>query len=83
MKYFKGDIKAIDLAIKALNMSTDRKSLQANINFITDYYIGHPSGSLPKHLNTHRSIIAREKWNERRSKKLVDAATQSVIGAHG
>lgn len=44
------DIKALQYAKKWLNQSTSRKMLTANLNFLLDYYLVHPSKELPGHL---------------------------------
>jgi hypothetical protein len=44
------DIEVLRYARTALNHSTSRRMLEANLEFLWDYYIGRPSKSLPKHL---------------------------------
>lgn len=44
------DIKALRAACKALEKSTSRKMLLANLEFINDRFVTHPAKSLPKHL---------------------------------
>lgn len=44
------DIKALKYAKKWLDQSTSRKMLKANLSFLLDYYLVHPSKELPEHL---------------------------------
>jgi len=45
------DIKALKGAARALNGCTSRRTLNAALSFLVDYYITHPSPQLPAHLN--------------------------------
>jgi hypothetical protein len=51
------DIKALSQAVRALNQSSCQQMLQANLQFLVDYFLWHPSSSLPKHLQN-------DKWKE-------------------
>lgn len=44
------DIKALKGAGKALAMSSSRRMLLANLEFLWDYFVRHPSKQLPPHL---------------------------------
>lgn len=44
------DIKALAGAIKALDKSTSKKMLKANLDYLVDRYINHPAKTLPEHL---------------------------------
>lgn len=44
------DVLALKGAIKALNGSTSRKMLRANLAYLIDLYITHPGAGLPEHL---------------------------------
>jgi hypothetical protein len=44
------NISALRGAIKSLNRSTSRQMLKANLDFIWDYFIAHPSRELPNRL---------------------------------
>lgn len=50
MKRQDHDILALKQAVKALNRSTSRKLLEANLRYLWGRYITHPSSSLPEHL---------------------------------
>ena len=54
MKKLDKDIRALSGATRALNLSTSRRMLLANLKFLCDRYIDRPSRYLPKHL---------QKWN--------------------
>jgi hypothetical protein len=51
MKRIDPDIKAIAACIRALDGSSSRDMLAANMEFLYDRYIRHPSRSLPVHLH--------------------------------
>jgi len=42
--------QAIKGCIRALDKSSSRKMLEANLRFIWDRYMAHPSPELPEHL---------------------------------
>lgn len=44
------NISALKGAGKALNKCTSRRALVATLEFLWDFYIGHPSKGLPKRL---------------------------------
>ncbi len=44
------DILVLKACCRALNKSRDRNMLKANLDFITSYYLWHPSPGLPAHL---------------------------------
>lgn len=44
------DVEVIKRCISALDLSSDRKMLAANLDYLVDRYIGHPSHELPEHL---------------------------------
>jgi len=50
MKRQDPDILALKQSIKALNKSTSRQLLEANLRFLWDRYIAHPAKCLPEHL---------------------------------
>jgi len=55
------DVTALMLAVTGLKNSTSRQMLRANINFLTDYFLIHPSKELPDHLKETSKI---ERWND-------------------
>ncbi len=44
------DIQALENAIAALEQSSCPRMLEANLRFLWDYFVDHPSKALPKHL---------------------------------
>jgi hypothetical protein len=44
------DIKALSQSVKGLSKSSTRRMLLANLNFLMDYFIYHPSKEIPRHL---------------------------------
>lgn len=44
------DIKALRGAIRALNQSSNKRMLKANLDFLYDRYITNPTKELPEHL---------------------------------
>jgi hypothetical protein len=44
------DLVALSEAIHALDKSTSRKMLEANLRFLWSRYLTHPSPELPEHL---------------------------------
>jgi hypothetical protein len=44
------DISALKNAARYLKKSTSRRMVKANLEFLWDYFLGHPSKELPKHL---------------------------------
>lgn len=46
----RNDLQAIEDAQIALNRSTSRAMLIANLTFLWDRYLLHPAADLPKHL---------------------------------
>ena len=44
------DIAALKVCVRALNESTSRRMLEANLRFLWDRYLTHPSPELPEHL---------------------------------
>ncbi len=44
------DIAALEKCMKALDTSTSRKMLCANLAFLVDHYAHNPSQHLPEHL---------------------------------
>ena len=44
------DIKALRGAVRALMGSSSRRMLKANMDYLRDFFIDHPSPSLPAHL---------------------------------
>lgn len=44
------DVKALGAGIRALNMSSSRRMLIANLRFLWDRFIERPGPSLPVHL---------------------------------
>jgi|PlaIllAssembly_1097288.scaffolds.fasta_scaffold1266623_2 hypothetical protein len=47
------DLKALKAAGKALEKSTSRHMLEANLNFLWDRFITHPGDHLPEHLRVN------------------------------
>jgi hypothetical protein len=45
-----GDISALKACILGLNKSTSPRMLKANLEFLLDRYLWHPTKDLPKHL---------------------------------
>lgn len=45
-----GDSSALKACIRGLNKSTSRRMLKANLEFLLDRYLWHPSAELPEHL---------------------------------
>src|SRR5690242_2472785 len=45
-----GDLSALKACIRGLNKSTSRRMLTANLEFLLDRYLWHPSSELPEHL---------------------------------
>lgn len=54
------DVLALKRAIRALNGSTSRKMLRANLAFLVDRYITHPSAGLPEHLRVAEKSAENE-----------------------
>lgn len=50
------DIAALKACIRALNKSTSRKMLRANLGFLFDRYVVHPSAELPEHLRPNGKV---------------------------
>lgn len=46
------DVLALKQAVKALNKSTSRRMLKANLDFLVDRYLTHPTKALPEHLKS-------------------------------
>lgn len=44
------DISALKNSAHYLKKSTSRRTLKANLDFLWDYFLGHPSKELPRHL---------------------------------
>lgn len=44
------DIVALTYARRALTRSTNRQTLEANLRFLWDHFVAHPSPTLPEHL---------------------------------
>lgn len=44
------DLICLKRCMSALNKSTSTRMLRANLNFLIDRYLDHPSPLLPKHL---------------------------------
>lgn len=44
------DILSLRAAVRALNLSTSRRMLRANMEFLYDRFLNRPSPYLPKHL---------------------------------
>jgi len=44
------DLLALKHAAKALKRSTSRRMLKANLDFLMDHFLFHPSQELPEHL---------------------------------
>ena len=44
------DLLALKQAAKALKRSSNKRMLQANMEFLYDYFIRRPSADLPSHL---------------------------------
>jgi hypothetical protein len=44
------DLLALNGAVRALNRSTSRQTLKANLEFLVHHFLGHPAKTLPKHL---------------------------------
>lgn len=54
-KYWRDpDIAALETCIRGLDMSSNRKMLEANLRFLWDRYIAYPSKNLPKHLQVEQ-----------------------------
>ncbi len=49
-KKLDSDIRCLREATRALDRSSSRRMLRANIEFLYDRFIRHPSPDLPKHL---------------------------------
>lgn len=49
------DCAALAYAVVALKKSTNRRMLNANISFLVDHFITHPSPGLPPHLQSRLS----------------------------
>lgn len=47
------DISALKACARALNKCTSRRTVAATLEFLTDYYLRHPSKELPAHLQPH------------------------------
>jgi hypothetical protein len=45
------DIHVVTQCVKALNKSTSRRMLRANLIYLWDRFIAHPSPELPQHLS--------------------------------
>ena len=45
-----GDVSALKACVRGLNKSTSRRMLKANLDFLFDRYLWHPSAELPEHL---------------------------------
>ena len=45
-----GDLSALKACIRGLNKSTSPRMLKANLEFLLDRYLWHPSEELPEHL---------------------------------
>ena len=50
------DIAALKACIDALDKSTSRRMLNANIHFIVDRYLWHPADDLPEHLRVNEKL---------------------------
>lgn len=48
------DIRVLRAAVTALKRSTSRRMLKANMEFLVDYFLSHPSSQLPPHLQIAR-----------------------------
>lgn len=44
------DVRALRGAVRALNQSSNRKMLKANLNFLYDRYVTNPTKEMPEHL---------------------------------
>lgn len=63
-KKLDADVLALKRAINALNGSTSRKMLRANLTYLIDLYITHPSVGLPEHLReTEKSSETKQAQN--------------------
>jgi hypothetical protein len=49
-KKYDPDVLALKRAVKALRGSTSRRMVAASLAFLLDYFLDHPSKSLPEHL---------------------------------
>ena len=49
------DLSALKTCIRGLNKSTSPRMLKANLEFLLDRYIWHPSSELPEHLRPNVS----------------------------
>ena len=49
MKYI-NDFRAISLSFKALKRSTNSRTLLANIDYLVDRFLRHPSRDIPRRL---------------------------------
>lgn len=50
------DISALKACVLGLNKSTSRRMLEANLRFLWDRYITHPSPELPEHLRPNNTL---------------------------
>ena len=50
------DISALKACVKALNRSTSPRMLKANLDFLVDRFLLHPSSALPDHLRPNAKL---------------------------
>lgn len=55
-----GDISALKACIRGLNKSTSPRMLKANLEFLLDRYLWHPSKDLPEHLRPNAELCHRD-----------------------
>ena len=65
------DIKALRGAVRALMGSSSRRMLKANMNYLQDLFVDHPSPSLPPHLQSAQPGVQSD----------VAVSQQSVVNA--
>jgi hypothetical protein len=59
------DISALNDCVHALDRSSSRRMLEANLRFLWDRYLGHPSEQLPGHLKPDTAEKKRDAKEEK------------------